>query len=82
MGVKINVSISEETLKKLDGAVREAKTSRSAFLAKAVEHFLEEKEQEKLWEQRKKAAERIDEIAKIIGPWDATAEVLKWRDRH
>jgi metal-responsive CopG/Arc/MetJ family transcriptional regulator len=82
MVVKINVSISETTLKKLDGAVREAKTSRSAFMTQAVEHFLEEKEQEKLREQRIKAAQEIDRIREKYGPWDGTAEVLKWRDRH
>jgi metal-responsive CopG/Arc/MetJ family transcriptional regulator len=82
MVVKINISIAEDVLEKLDQAAREAKTSRSAFLVQAVQHVLEEKEKEKLRERRLQAAKRIDQIAEKAGPWDATAEVLKWRDRH
>ena len=45
-------------------------------------HYLEEKVEEKKKQRRLKAAERIIAIAEEIGPWDGTAEVLKWRDRH
>ena len=82
MVVKINVSISSETLKEIDEAAREAKTSRSAFLAEAVKHFLTEREQEKERQYRIKAAREIDIIREKAGDWDATAEVLRWRDRH
>jgi len=82
MGVKINVSISEDILKELDEAAHEAKTSRSAFMTKAVKHFLEEKKEEKLRERRRQAVREIDLIREKVGPWDATAEVLKWRDKH
>jgi metal-responsive CopG/Arc/MetJ family transcriptional regulator len=82
MGVKINVSISEEVLEKLDEAARKANTSRSAFLSQAVMHFLEEKEEEKRRERRQAAALAIDRIREEFGPWDGTAEVLKWRGRH
>jgi metal-responsive CopG/Arc/MetJ family transcriptional regulator len=80
--VKINVSISKETLEELDAAAREANASRSGFMTEAVKHLLEEKREAKLRERRRQAAERITQIAEDIGPWDATAEVLKWRDRH
>ncbi|MCX6008225.1 MAG: ribbon-helix-helix protein, CopG family [Chloroflexi bacterium] len=82
MVVKINVSISKAVLEKLDEAARDTKTSRSAFLTRAVEHYIQEKEEEKELERRRRAADRITRIAEKIGPWDATAEVLKWRDRH
>lgn len=82
MVVKINVSFPAEMLEKLDEAAREAHTSRSAFLFQAVKHYLEEKEEEKQRERRRQAAERIMQIAEQIGPWDATAEVLKWRNKH
>jgi metal-responsive CopG/Arc/MetJ family transcriptional regulator len=82
MVMKINVSISKETLEELDAAAREANASRSSFMTEAVKHFLEEKKEVKLRERRRQAAERITQIAEEIGPWDATAEVLKWRDRH
>lgn len=82
MVVKVNISISEEILKELDKTAREENTSRSAFMAEAVKHFLEEKRQKKEKERRLRAAERIIQIAEEIGPWNATGEVLKWRDRH
>jgi metal-responsive CopG/Arc/MetJ family transcriptional regulator len=80
--VKVNVSFSEGLLKEIDDAAGEANTSRSAFLAEAAEHFLAEKEKARLIKQRTEAAERIVKLAEKIGPWNATAEVLKWRDRH
>jgi metal-responsive CopG/Arc/MetJ family transcriptional regulator len=82
MVVKINVSMPEEVLEKLDEAAREAKSSRSALLAQAVKSFLAEKEAEKQRERQRQAAREIDRIRESVPPWDATAEVLKWRERH
>jgi metal-responsive CopG/Arc/MetJ family transcriptional regulator len=79
---KINVSLPEDVLQELDKAARESRSTRSAFLAQAVKHYLEEKEEEQRRERRRKAAETIDRVREAAGPWDATAEVLKWRDRH
>jgi metal-responsive CopG/Arc/MetJ family transcriptional regulator len=80
--VKINVSIPQDVLEKLDAAARDSKKSRSGLLTEAVKRFLEEKEEEKQMERRRKAAETIDKIREQIGPWDGTAEILKWRDSH
>lgn len=82
MVVKINVSLPEEMLKELDSAARESQTSRSAFLAQAVKRYLEEKAEEKQRERRLQAAQAIDRFREKFGPWDGTAEVLKWRDKH
>ena len=82
MVVKINVSVSEEVLEELDEAAREAKTSRSAFLTEAVKHFISDKKAEKESQRRLSAARQIDRIREKVEPWDATAEVLKWRDLH
>jgi metal-responsive CopG/Arc/MetJ family transcriptional regulator len=82
MVVKINVSIPKELLEKLDEAAREARSSRSALLSQAVQRFLEEKNEEKLKERQWQAAKEIDRIRETFGPWDGTAEVLKWRDLH
>jgi metal-responsive CopG/Arc/MetJ family transcriptional regulator len=82
MVVKVNVSMPEDIIKKLDEAAREANSSRSALLTLAVRRYLAEKEDQKMKELRFKAAERIIEIAEKIGPWDGTEEILKWRDRH
>jgi metal-responsive CopG/Arc/MetJ family transcriptional regulator len=80
--VKINVSMPEDILAKLDAAAREAKSSRSALLSRAVERFLEEKNEEKQKERQRQAAKEIDRVRETYGPWDGTAEVLKWRDLH
>lgn len=82
MVVKINVSVSKEVLGELDKAAREAKTSRSAFLTEAVQHFLAEKRAAKESERRHQAAREIDRIREQAAPWDAAAEVIKWRDQH
>ena len=79
---KVNVSLSEEVLQDLDKAARESRTSRSAFLAEAVRHYLEEKTEEQRREKRKEAAAAIDRFREEFGGWDGTEEVLKWRDSH
>lgn len=40
MVVKVNVSLPEDVLKKLDEAARQSNSSRSAFLTQAVIHSL------------------------------------------
>ena len=82
MVVKTNVSIPEELLVRLDQAAREAHSSRSSFLVQAVKYYLEEKEEEKKRELQYRAAKEIDRIRESVEPWDATGEVLKWRDLH
>ncbi|MBI4329903.1 MAG: hypothetical protein HY673_01320 [Chloroflexi bacterium] len=82
MVTKINVSISKEILQKADLAAREEHTSRSAFIVRAVEHFLQEKENERAQERRRKAAEGMDRIRGKLGAWDATGKILKWRELH
>ena len=57
---KVNVSLSQEVLQDLDKAARESRTSRSAFLTRAVRHYLEEKEEEQRRERGKQAAVAID----------------------
>jgi metal-responsive CopG/Arc/MetJ family transcriptional regulator len=79
---KVNVSLSQEILRELDKAARESQTSRSAFLAKAVRHYLDERDEEQKLEKRKQAAAAMDYFREEFGGWDGTGEVLKWRDRH
>ena len=79
---KINVSLPEDVLQELDKAARASRATRSAFLAQAVKHYIEEKEEHEQLERRREDAASIDRFRKKHGGWDATAEVLKWRDRH
>lgn len=82
MVMKINVSIPEDLLLELDQVARQVGTTRSALLAQAVRHYLKQRDEEQQRQRRQQAAKRITEIAEQIGPWDATAEVLKWREKH
>ena len=82
MVTKINVSVPEEVLQRIDEAAKKHGASRSAFLVRAAKHFLQEEEKERQRQERLKADESIIELADEIGPWDGTAEVLRWRDRH
>jgi len=82
MVVKINVSIAEEVLRQLDEEAREAKTSRSALLTRAAKYYLQERAKEKEQQRKSQAAQEIDRIRESVAPWDATAEVLKWREIH
>ncbi|MBI2919060.1 MAG: type II toxin-antitoxin system HicB family antitoxin [Chloroflexi bacterium] len=82
MVVKINVSLPENVLRELDEAARQSGSSRSAFLAQTVVHFLAAKEAEKKMEQRWRAAAEMDRLREEFGGWDGTAEIMKWRDRH
>ena len=82
MVVKVNVSMPEKVLQDLDRVARASHTSRSALLVEAVKHYLGEKEEEEALARRRKAAEAIDRFREKFGNWDATAEVLKWRELH
>lgn len=82
MVVKINISLPEEVLRRIDLAARESRATRSAFLLRAAEHLLAVQAEERRQQRRREASERILKLADELGPWDGTAEVLKWRDRH
>lgn len=82
MVVKVNVSMPDETLEKIDRAAEDAHTSRSAFLVLAAKRYIEDQQAAMSLKRRKKAADRIDRFRKKFGNWDATAEVLKWRQLH
>lgn len=79
---KISISISQDLLSRLNAAAREANSSRSALLTQAARRYLEEKEEEKIREQQRRASREIDRIRESVGPWDGTAEVIKWRELH
>ncbi len=82
MVAKINVSLPENVLEKLDAAAREAHATRSAFLVQAIECYLAQQKEEARNQRRREAVERMFRLADELGPWAGTTEVLKWRDRH
>ncbi|MBI4330804.1 MAG: hypothetical protein HY673_05955 [Chloroflexi bacterium] len=82
MVAKVNISMRTGLLERTDKEGREPRTSRSALIARAIEHWLEEHEREKRKDKRLQASLVIDKFREEFGAWDGTAEVLKWRERH
>lgn len=82
MVVKVNVSMPQDLLQDLDRAARETGTSRSALLSQAARRLLDDLEERRQLERRRQAARSIRKLARKIGQWDGTAEILKWRDAH
>jgi len=81
---RVNISLSDDLLERLDYYKTKVKLNRSAFIAKAVEYFLIEVKAKVFEERKKKAILGIRELRKKIGPelagWDATADIRKLRD--
>ena len=80
--MKVNISIAEDLPRRLDEAASESGTSRSGLLSEAVEQYLREKQEERQLQRMREAAREIDRIRMSAPPWDATAELLEWRDKH
>lgn len=81
---KINISISEEILGEIDKKRKDKHLTRSGFLRKAFESYLNILEGEKREEEKKRGIERAikiqDEIREKIGKWNSTEALRKWRD--
>ena len=82
MVAKVNISMAEDLLRRVDEAARESGISRSGLLSEAIEQYLREKQEERILQQKREAAREIDRIRESAPPWDATAELLEWREKH
>lgn len=83
---KINITLSEEDLKKIDKFAKRESFTRSGFIREAVKHYMTEvemsEEERKRRERIKKAAIGIRQLRKKAGNWDGVSEIRKWRDAH
>lgn len=81
---RVNISLSDDLLCRMDYYKTKVKLSRSAFIARAIEYYLIEVKDRIFEERKKKAILGIIELRKKIGPqlagWDATADIRKLRD--
>jgi len=81
---KINITLSEEELKKIDKFVKKESSTRSGFIREAVKHYMTEveisEEERKKRERMKKAVTGIRKLRKKAGNWDGVSEIRKWRD--
>lgn len=82
--VRINVTLPEEELKKVDAFAQKEGDTRSGLILQALRFFMEEKEREEREEERRtsmmKAASDIRKLREKSGDWNGVAEIRKWRD--
>ena len=81
---RINISIPEEIIKKIDSYKEKIQISRSGFILNALENYFIEVERKLLKDKTKDAYEGILKIREMAAPlfkgWDSTSEIRKLRD--
>jgi len=82
--VRINISIPDKDLNKVDMYKKITNSTRSGLIRKAIERYFKELEMEILEERKNKAIKDIlkirDKIGKELKGWDSTGEIRKLRD--
>ena len=83
---RINISIPEEIIKKIDSYKEKIQISRSGFILNALENYFSQVERKLLKDKTKDAYEgilRIREMAaSLFKGWDSTSEIRKLRDNR
>ncbi|MBN2072785.1 MAG: type II toxin-antitoxin system HicB family antitoxin [Actinobacteria bacterium] len=81
---RINISLSNEIINKIDRYKEKTRMTRSGFIMKAVENFFPDVERKLLDERKKEAVNGILKIREKTAPlfdgWDSTTEIRKLRD--
>jgi metal-responsive CopG/Arc/MetJ family transcriptional regulator len=82
--VKINITLPEEELKRVDAFARKHGNTRSGLVQRALHFFIKQKEREE--EERKRRVEMTKAISEIrqlrekSGDWNGVSEIRKWRE--
>jgi len=83
---RINISIPEEIIKKVDTYKVMVKVSRSGFILNALENYFIQVERKLLEDKKKDAYQGILSIREMASPlfkeWDSTSEIRKLRDNR
>jgi metal-responsive CopG/Arc/MetJ family transcriptional regulator len=81
---RINISIPEEIIKKVDTYKEIVHISRSGFILNALENYFTQVESKLLEDKKKNAYKGILDIREMAAPffkgWDSTSEIRKLRD--
>jgi Ribbon-helix-helix protein, copG family. len=82
--VKINITLPEEELRRVDAFVQRQKDTRSGLIQEALRSFIEQKQKEEKEKEKRermiKAASEIRQLREKSGEWDGVAEIRKWRE--
>jgi post-segregation antitoxin (ccd killing protein) len=83
---RLNVFLKDKLLHEISAEAKHEGVNRSALIQSALEEYLEAKRKRREEEERRKkmreASRRIDELAKELGHWDATAIIRRFRDTN
>ncbi|MFO7995885.1 MAG: type II toxin-antitoxin system HicB family antitoxin [Dehalococcoidia bacterium] len=82
--VKINITLPEEELKRVDAFARKQGNTRSGLIQRALHFFMKQKEREEEERKRRgemtKASLEIKQLKEKAGQWDGVSEIRKGRD--
>ena len=74
----------EEDIRQLDTFIQMQGDTRSGFIRRAMQFYIEQKEKEGIEKQKRegmaRAASEIKELREKSGEWDGAAEIRKWRE--
>lgn len=82
--IKINITLPEEDIRELDAFIQLQGGTRSGFIHRVVQCYIEQKEKEEKGRGKRKgvvkAASEIRQLREKSGEWDGAAEIRKWRE--
>jgi len=82
--MKINITLPEDELSRIDSYRKEEGTTRSGLILRALRSYMKRKEEaaaERMKRQAiQKASSDIRKLRLKAGNWDGVAEIRKWRD--
>ena len=82
--MKINITLPDDELSRIDRYVKKEGTTRSGLILRALRSYVKKQEEEAAEREKRLAIERASlDIRKLrakAGKWDGVAEIRKWRD--
>jgi len=82
--LKINITLPEEALSRIDRFSRAEKTTRSGLILRALQSYMQQREESLAQEKRRKqidsASSEIRRLRAKPGDWDGVTEIRKWRE--
>ena len=81
---KINVTLAEEELERIDDFVHKSSFNRSSFIRQAVKSYIKQtkqkEEERKHYQKMQQAVLNIHKLREKAGDWNGVAEIRKWRE--
>lgn len=82
--MKLNITLPEDELSRIDRYTKEERITRSGLILRALRSYMKTKEKDAEETKRRLAIQRASsDIRKLrakAGQWDGVAEIRKWRE--